>query len=345
MKQYHEILPEDYFNNLYKFISQDINKTDNVLISVLKGCGSKTSFLFLRKHLLQNKVAETIHLFDLFLQNNNKQSLREVISDAKVGDLLVIRNLHLSSNPQDFLEELNSLLLDKDFKLPVLAFANHEGIVSPNKYSAKSTPFFSKKYNLTPFSMEELIRMIEISSDYYNWDINPNEYDTLYKLSGGNPRLVKHICINNVEQGIKYSDLETNINDATNNYELAYLAELYVKYDKANLTKLGITDNEGKIKSLLFVEYLKTLNSDFIEKLFPHLSDLEIKVLSILFLNLNQIVRIEKIGDIIYPDPDDYSLWAIYKLISRLKPKVKSQFIIDNVKGKGYIMRAKPTLE
>jgi len=36
---------------------------------------------------------------------------------------------------------------------------------------------------------------------------------------------------------------------------------------------------------------------------------------------------------------EDFSLWAIYKLISRLKVKIKKYFEIINHKGNGYILQ------
>ena len=47
----------------------------------------------------------------------------------------------------------------------------------------------------------------------------------------------------------------------------------------------------------------------------------------------------DNIANLMKMSDDNFSLWAIYKAISRLKPKVKNNFEIKNIKGKGYMLK------
>ena len=75
-----------------------------------------------------------------------------------------------------------------------------------------------------------------------------------------------------------------------------------------------------------------------ISNLYPQLGDTETKILSFFSEKESKIVTLDNLAHLMKMSDDDFSLWAIYKLISRLKVKVKNNFNIKNLKGRGYIL-------
>ena len=65
----------------------------------------------------------------------------------------------------------------------------------------------------------------------------------------------------------------------------------------------------------------------------------EAKVLSFIIENEDKVVSLDKLANLMKMTDANFSLWAIYKMISRLKPKVKNNFQIKNIKGRGYLLQ------
>lgn len=41
----------------------------------------------------------------------------------------------------------------------------------------------------------------------------------------------------------------------------------------------------------------------------------------------------------IFSNSENFSIWGIYKSISRFKKSIEGKYILQNVKGKGYILK------
>ena len=155
-------------------------------------------------------------------------------------------------------------------------------------------------------------------------------------MSGGIPRLIKYICKEIIEN--KGTVLQTKFDSIPINFQLTLLTKLLIKLSKNQLESLGILE-KGKIKSKLLKDYFKNYQNEVVSQIFSNLTKQEQKLLTFLLENKDQVVSIDKIADLIQMSEDDFSLWAIYKLISRLKLKVKTNFNIKNLKGQGYMLQ------
>lgn len=111
-----------------------------------------------------------------------------------------------------------------------------------------------------------------------------------------------------------------------------------MKYPKVTVSKLGILDENGEIRSELLKQYFRDYKEKYIEQSYPNLSELEIKLLTYLYASEGNVVSKDQLGDLMLLGNHNYSLWAIYKQISRLKPKISDRFVIENIKGKGYML-------
>ena len=102
-----------------------------------------------------------------------------------------------------------------------------------------------------------------------------------------------------------------------------YLAKLGITFEK----KLKLIDDELYFKD-------KSLNVE--------LSINQLKILKLLLNLEGKIVSAYEIGDELWSDSDDFSLWAVNKTMQRLRNKLislgASPLTLKSVRGKGYIL-------
>ena len=164
------------------------------------------------------------------------------------------------------------------------------------------------------------------------WDI-PQEFELrIYQLSGGIIGLVKYIC--------SYLDKFHNINkiDLVQYPPIRdQLDSLNLAFDilnTSNLKKLGLIDRKGNIRGVLLQYYMNFKSNTYF------LSSSLKKVLNLFLNKKNQIVTLDDVYKNLH-NGEDFSLWSHYKIISRLREAIKDKFEIENVKGKGYILKDK----
>jgi DNA-binding response OmpR family regulator len=68
----------------------------------------------------------------------------------------------------------------------------------------------------------------------------------------------------------------------------------------------------------------------------PGLSKSEARLMGYLIMNKGKLVDKDKIFFLMGGKEEEFSLWAIYKTISRLKKKLKGKLEIRVIKDKGY---------
>jgi len=76
---------------------------------------------------------------------------------------------------------------------------------------------------------------------------------------------------------------------------------------------------------------------------FKNLTETEEKLLEILIKNVNKIVDMDAIGEAIFGNEDDFSLYSISKTVQRLRDKFEANGIsgsyIQTLRGKGYLLK------
>ena len=335
-KAYHETLPKNYFYGLYQKVSKSLNHGENVCISVLYGCGVKTSFNFLYNHLKKSKNFEAIDIYDPEIKDLDLVTFVSKVNRKK-SRLIIIRFFENLKNKREVLEKIDSFRRPNPASLVFLVIADHTAITEPENYTAISTVFFSDIIYLTPYSYNQTILMIGTLTSYYGWSINKNLHKKIFILSGGVPRFIKYLCKEVSESFNPIDNLEKIILSPQINFQLELMVKLLITMPSKKLQILGIVDNKNTIKSKLLKYYYNNYRSPIITNLYPKLTESESKLLTYILVG-GGVVSIDKIADLIKMSDEDFSLWAIYKLISRLKPKIKNNFKIKNLKGKGYYL-------
>jgi len=340
IKNYYHYLPRDYFHNLYAKVADKLLKSENTCISVMYGCGGKTFLNLFLRLAEEDSLFKNIHYFDPEIEKEDIiEYTKNKLKRNNTRKLIVVRHFEKIEKKRETLEILNRLRQPHPENLIYLVITDHTGVTQPEKYMAKTNIFFPDRFYISPFNLNQTTLMISITAKFFAWEIDERLYQKLYKLSGGIPRLIKHIYKEIIENKTKIDSLDKFLKNAAILFQLRYLTELLVTLDNDHLKTLGLINKENKIKSQLLGYYFNSYQSEMVAQLFPNLSFLEAKVFSYLYENKGEIVSIDKIGDLVEMSGSDFSLWAIYKLISRLKPKVKKYFNIGNIKGRGYVLQ------
>ena len=82
-----------------------------------------------------------------------------------------------------------------------------------------------------------------------------------------------------------------------------------------------------------------TISGKTVENLTPR----EIQILKLLIENNNNVVEIDKLSDIIFNEGEEFSLWAIAKVVQRLRDKLEQNGVsgsfIQTLRGQGYALK------
>ncbi|HJY98190.1 MAG TPA: helix-turn-helix domain-containing protein [Patescibacteria group bacterium] len=339
-KVYTDTLPKDYFDNLYGKVSKTLSRGENVCISVMYGQSNKTLYSFLFRQITKEKLFNKILTYDPLLTDENpvyftKRALR---GDKKSDVLIILRFFEKIPNRRTTLDKLKSLQDQNRNRIAFLAIADHSVILNPLGYTANTTVFFSDCVYVPPFNFEQTKKMIKTLRDYYNWKISAHDYRKIYALSGGVGRIIKYICKELYISKVLPENIERLANNQQILFELNYLTKMLIKTPLDKVHVLGLTDNDNKIKSQLLREYFKNYRSEIIEKIYPNISVVESRILSSLLEYGGGTISIDKISQISKMSDENFSLWAIYKTVSRLRSKVKKDFKIKSVRGLGYLL-------
>lgn len=340
IRSFYHYLPRNYFNNLYSHVAEKLKKSENVCVSVMYGCGSKTFLNFFLIVAKKDRLFRQILYFDPEVEKLNLVNfVRKNLSSNSPKKLVVVRLFETMADKSEILEKLNGFKI-KFCGNPIFLFiTDHTAIIRPEEYCAKTTAFFSDRLEIAPFDLKQTRQMIRVTAKYFGWQIRPADYEKIYRLSGGIPRLAKYICKDIDEKNARSDSLEKFIKNASINFELNYLNKILLQLTKDELRTLGLVNNRGKIKSLLLERYFRNYQTRLAAELYPDLSSLEAKVFAYLYENKNRLVSLEKVADLMAMSDTNYSLWAIYKLLSRLNQKIKDHYKIENRKGRGYFLK------
>ncbi len=334
---YYEQLPRDYFNNLYEKVLSNLLKQQNTCVAVMHGCGGKTFLNHFLHYYKTEKNQPVAIYYDPLIEKQELFKFSQNALQTHQHLIIVIRQFENISNKKSLLEKLSHLRYPFPERITFLVITDHTAVTSPQDYIAQSGVFFSHQEYLAPLNLNETTEMITINNNYYGWKTPPSLNEKIYTISGGIPRLIKYIAKDISEKGYIINNLDLFLVNPAINYQLDYFTQLLLQFDKKILHTLGLLENNC-INSTLLQYYFNTYQSNFVKETFPQLTPLESTILSYLFEKKGEVVSIDHIGDLLELQGQEFSQWAIYKQISRIKPKIAKLFTIENIKGQGYIL-------
>ncbi|MFA4826667.1 MAG: helix-turn-helix domain-containing protein [Candidatus Shapirobacteria bacterium] len=221
--------------------------------------------------------------------------------------------------------------------LGLLASGNGEVMEKEGEYGSFAGVMLGTWLKLPLFDLKGTERMWKINKEYYGFDYPLVLAKRVFELSGGHAGLVKHIgkavddwgetALKDEEKLLSYPAVRINLEELTKTVTTS--SELI-------LSELGIIDTKGELFSPLLKKYLKNYQNEWVAANMPQLTAQEKKIASFLIANKNRIVDKDQIAFLMGLSEETFSLWAIYKAISRLKKKTIGEYELKTIKGRGY---------
>lgn len=340
MNKNYYTLPRDYFKDLFDKVFNILSRDGNVCVSALIGGGGKTFFNYFLEKVNGLNFFKSIQYYDPDIEKVNILDYVKKNTPDQGKNLFIIRLFEQIEGKQEVLENLEMIKKLHPGKLVYLIFSDHTMLTNPQDYTGKTTAFFLDRFYISPYDFSRSKTMIKINCDFYGWDVDASLHKMIFELSGGIPRLCKYVAKEIDEDPKKRINIQRILQNPNVQFQLKYLNDLLFRCSKIQLEDLGLLDNTGKIKSSLLRTYFQKYQNTTLVQLFPKLSVLERQLLTLLYEQKELVVSLDKIGDMFEIAGREFSPWAIYKLISRLKPKVSKLFQIESIKGQGYLLRS-----
>ncbi|MEP7103261.1 MAG: hypothetical protein ABI721_00955 [Candidatus Dojkabacteria bacterium] len=352
---YIDLFEEDHFGDTFKDIVSEVNNNESAFVYGVAGTGVQTLLqqishvlkkeikVFQYKAILINEDPVGIISNDL-LKLTNSNNLNDFIANLSEKILITISDIQDITAIDVLFSFLETLRKSSSYKLVYILGTDHLIFRSVKKVIHSQTPH--AVHRLGMFDLKGTIRNIKINSNFFNYNIPEKLFVKIYELSGGHSRLTKYICKVLFQSGFdKLDDIEFLANNILIEPILNYLLELIITFSTKELIDLGILKEENVIFSTLLKYKLENFEIPNLNLIFNNLTSKEGKVFSYLFLNKDKIVSAEKIDFILNLVGFEYSLWASYKAINRLKLKIAEKFDLVNIKGKGYVLKSKVSLQ
>lgn len=329
---YYNSFPNDFLRNIRERVNNNLNMGENVIVASPIGFGIKTL-----PNLIIRDLQDRFNVIFIDTELVNLEAIPEYIKNSikkTKKNLVVIKYLEVVK--RETIEKIASFQFTGK-NVVFLCLSHLEPIKEPIRFNAITDTFFKRVEILIAYDRETTYKAIEINNTFFNFNVSKKDWSSIYELSAGIPRLIKYIALNISEGKYKVGDALNNLYyDPSILFQLDYLTKLLLTENTFILKRIGVLDDKGKIKSLLLKDYFIKFVPQHLVESFTSLSDYELKILSFLYLNKNNVITFEKIGDLVSMNEFNYSLWAIYKQISRIKVKVKNKYIIESVRGLGY---------
>ena len=339
-KTYYQCLPKDYFNHLYARVSEKLLKGENVSVSAIRGCGLNTAINFLLRLFEEDKVFDKVLFFNGGKDADIVEKVQSAMEEQTQRILVVIRWFENVPNKSDLAEELSEIRQPHPEKLVFLISSDHTGIINPELYFAHSRIFVNASFRIDPFDKQSVFTMLKVTNDYYGWPITEKDYERIYELSGGIGRFLKRISKNMAERQMKLDDLESFQSNSSILFQLNYLTKLLMQLDTKQLQDLKLIDKDKKIRSELLRDYfVNRYTNELVEQVGGSLSRIEERIFSWLYENRGKVLSLDKVADLLEMSEEKFSLWVLYKQMSRLRGKLKGRFELENVKGRGYLLK------
>jgi hypothetical protein len=262
---------------------------------------------------------------------------------------------------------------DQKLKDEVEKLLESAGLPAPNfkdiqKLWAKAEKSVIKEiYKIIPAKKNKIKKIIIFPTSFstntsFNW-INSDGEIILYLRNDQGIGTITEAIITSLTRKDIYDDLDGvwSESELITDWLItkSSLAKVISKYDKRNFlptikgTRVKqqakfIKESEEFYKKLglpttLKAFSIKNQSPQIYNQKIENLTITENKVLINLIKNANEIVTFDDIGNTIFKSDDDFSLYAIAKLVQRLRNKLEANGIsgsyIQTLRGKGYLLR------
>ena len=298
----------------------------------------KISTILLNLELENNKVEVLKSELSVIIQNKevNEITVSKFLENSKI--VIILTEVHSPNYPKLFkflcaLKELH----EKNFT--VLSVADYSLFKNTEQYLKHGRYLFTPIIKIDNFDFDGVKRIIKINNEEYNWNIPLKLTKKILFLSGGNPALVYSICMSIYYEGERILNYPSKlVTYQPLNFRLSEIAKLITNLTIEEQIKLGILNNNGTLFAELLSQYLKTNELEGLDTLFPDLTKMERKILTLFIRNTGKVINKDQLSLVLDQTADSYSEWAIYEAIARVRDKIKDKYDISTLKGRGWRM-------
>jgi hypothetical protein len=352
-----EYIGANHFGNLVPAVTKLLINGESVVIYGMPGYGRKHFLRLMERVLIQNEMVKTVFIECLAnAANINKVLSREInnLTGSNESELdylrlerflktqkliVILGHIEEVENKQELFSTLLKIRELGIDKFALLSSADQTIKTQKDEYMELGEIMFANVIRMPLFNMEGTKRILEINRDYFGYGVPDTVVSKIFSLTGGNPALIKHLGkyisemgdleLNNLDLMLKFTSLEI---------KLKSLVKVLISEDKWVLEDIGMIGTSGELFSPILKEYLKRYELENQRLFLPQLSPREARILLFLLTNRDRLTTIDKIGFLMNLTEDNFSMWAVYKAISRLKNRVKDRYEIKVVKNRGYLI-------
>ena len=271
--------------------------------------------------LMRRKIFDELSIIE-YLEHNKVILVLTKVEDLQSLELFKFVNALRYSSPENF-----TVLIGGSLNL----------YTNSNEYLKKGGIIFSPMRRLGMFDLAGVRRIIKFNNEEFKWKVPLMLSKRIHELSGGHAGLIKYISravdengeeiLGQVGRLIKVPDVQAS---------LAESAELFTKLGVDDQVTIGLVNQKREFFTPL-LEHFSKANHEFEYKgLCTDLSSVEQRLLNALTQNMGKVITKDQISSLLGWEPKDYSEWAIYKVIHRLRNKLKGRYTIVTIRGKGW---------
>ncbi len=341
-------LPHNHFGTVGDKVINSLASGISCSVTGIPGYGMEFFAKFVANRLAQNPFKRKVCILNATdPQLVGAKYIKEVVYEAlgitsmkPEGRYTVVVGEVLNAENKELYIFLSKLRWSLGDKLSILFVCNYTLIKDQESFIQYDSALFHPFYIIPVFDQEKTYNIISMNNTEFNWAIDNKYWPRIYMLSGGNPALIRNICMAMYEEGDQVLDsskslimiepLRTRIKDI-----VLAISELTIP----DSLKLGIINSDLTPFSPLVSEYLHGNINQEISLLLNDLSDKEKVVISFMILKKGNYVTKELLAMILDQDLETYSEWAMYKFMQRLSLKAKRHFEIKNKRGVGWYLK------
>ncbi len=335
-------LKQDHFGQVFSDVLETLVSSGCCGVYGLPGYGME---FFAKQvvYIIQQKYKEFGTLLINADLDNSYDHLEKMNLEAYLqkNKLILVLGEVLTPEHYNLFKYINYLKWTARDNLSVLTVSNYTLYSDYEKYFDYASELFVKKYHVKPFDIDGTEKIIQLNNEEYNWHTPMKLSRIIHEYSGGNPAITKYICMACYEEGIELIDFpELLIKLQPLRKRIKDISRLIPVLDIEQQQHLNIFSPNGELFSKLLKYYLTEESAEFEPLVHTKLSKTEQKLMNHLKYFPNKIITKDQISIILGQSLDSYSEWAIYKTMERIKRKLNGILCIENVHGKGWIIKS-----
>ncbi|MCC7304093.1 helix-turn-helix domain-containing protein [bacterium] len=316
-----------YFQNDLDLVVSTLEKRKCVVLCSAYKMGDRRFVDYL------NFTIEHDDRFDVYYDKENTytQELLELIQQRVTSRIKVLLLPWYFRMSDAFKELFTSLMKDRKNTFISVIILEPEFFERPERVFATTNIPMEVILTRKPLDKDAAGQLLETRCGLEKVTLTDQQKEKIISLSGGHIGLLKRV-FNLAIQGKTLTPTEV-LSDPAIKADLLNLELQYRTLSQATCKKIGLLRDDNSVAVPLLRYFLNSIQQNLSDTLSP----LYQKLLTLFLEKEGEIVTKEEIHALMNEE-QEYSLWAVYKNISRFAKAIQKKYAIKNVSGKGYML-------